>query len=86
MKTVVFWAVIFVSTLLLWQVVKSGNSTQTVPEISYSDFLARVADGQVSTVTIAAVLFVGWVARAAVFALLRRQIKRRCWMPFSNTG
>jgi cell division protease FtsH len=52
-KTVVFWMVIVVSAVLLWQVVKSGSSAQAVPEISYSDFLARVASGQVSAVAIA---------------------------------
>ncbi len=53
MKTVVFWMVIVVSAFLLWQTVKSGGSAQAVPEISYSEFLARVASGQVSKVTIA---------------------------------
>ncbi|MGB6385304.1 MAG: ATP-dependent metallopeptidase FtsH/Yme1/Tma family protein [Terriglobales bacterium] len=53
LRTVVFWAVIVVSAFLLWQVVKSGSSAQAVPEISYSDFLTRVAGGQVSEVRIA---------------------------------
>jgi len=52
-KTVIFWAVIVVSAFLLWQVVRSGGPTQTVPEISYSEFLGRIASGQVSKVTIA---------------------------------
>jgi cell division protease FtsH len=52
-KTVFFWVVIVVSAFLLWQMVRSGGRAQAVPEISYSDFLARVASGQVSKVTIA---------------------------------
>ena len=53
MKAAVFWMVIVVSAFLLWQTVKSGGSAQAIPEISYSDFVARVASGQVSKVTIA---------------------------------
>lgn len=54
-KAVIFWATIVVSATLLWQVVKSGANapTRQVSEISYSRFLAQVADGQVSRVTIA---------------------------------
>jgi cell division protease FtsH len=52
-KTVFFWMVMVVSAVLLWQVVKSGNSPHAVPEISYSDFLARIVSGQVSAVVIA---------------------------------
>jgi ATP-dependent Zn protease len=52
-KTVAFWAVIVVSAFLLWQVVRSDGPAQTVPEISYSEFLGRVASGQVSRVAIA---------------------------------
>jgi cell division protease FtsH len=52
-KTALFWLVIVVSAFLLWQVVRAGGTAQAVPEISYTDFLARVASGQVSKVTIA---------------------------------
>ncbi len=52
-RTALFWLVIVVSAFLLWQVVKTGSTTQAVPEISYTEFLARVANGQVSKVTIA---------------------------------
>ena len=52
-KTALFWLVILVSAILLWQTAKPGGSAQAVPEVSYSDFLARVAKGQVSSVTIA---------------------------------
>ena len=53
MRTVVFWLVIVVSAFLLWQVAKTGGSAQSDPEISYTEFLARVANGKVGTVTIA---------------------------------
>ncbi len=53
MKTAVFWAVIVVSAFLLWQMMKSGTSAHAVPEISYSDFLAKVESDEVSKVTIA---------------------------------
>ncbi len=52
-KAVVFWLVIIVSASLLWQGVKSGPADRKATEISYSQFLSNVADGQVSTVTIA---------------------------------
>jgi cell division protease FtsH len=52
-RTAFFWLVIVVSAFLLWQVVRAGGTAQAVPEISYTEFLARVASGQVSKVTIA---------------------------------
>jgi cell division protease FtsH len=54
-KTLIFWIVITVSALLLWQVVKNSNQrrTQNVPEISYSQFLSQVDSGNVAKVRIA---------------------------------
>jgi cell division protease FtsH len=54
-KTVIFWAVIVVSALLLGQVVRSGadKTSRPLSEISYSAFLAQVAAGHVSSVAIA---------------------------------
>jgi cell division protease FtsH len=52
-KTVVFWAVIIVSAFVLWQVARTGSSAPAEPEVSYTDFLARIDSGQVSKVTIA---------------------------------
>ena len=66
-KTVMFWAVILLSAFLLWQTVKSGGSSQTVPEISYSDFLTKVASGQVSRVTIAGSIVRGLDAKGGSF-------------------
>jgi cell division protease FtsH len=69
-KTVVFWIVIVVSATLLWQVVKTGSTAQAVPEISYSDFLARVASGQVSKVTIARSVVRGSDAKGSSFRVI----------------
>ena len=52
-KTVLFWLVIVGSAYLLWQVVRANPANQNTPEISYSRFLAQVAEGQVTKVTIA---------------------------------
>jgi cell division protease FtsH len=69
-KTVLFWAVITVSAFLLWQVVRSGGSAQEVPEIIYSEFLGRVANGQVSKVTIAGSVLHGSDAKGGSFRVI----------------
>jgi len=69
-KTVVFWMVIVVSATLLWQVVKTGSTAQAAPEISYSDFSARVASGQVSKVTIAGSVVRGSDAKGSSFRVI----------------
>jgi cell division protease FtsH len=69
-KTVVFWIVIVASAFLLWRTVKSPGPSQTVPEISYSDFLARVASGQVSKVTIAGSVVRGSAANGGSFRVV----------------
>jgi len=51
-KTIVFWLVIGLSALLLWQVVKSGSQSTALPEISYSQFMSDVEAGDVARVTI----------------------------------
>ena len=51
-KNAVFWLVIVMSAFLLWQVVRSGQSTPTSPEISYSEFLTQIEAGNVQKVTI----------------------------------
>jgi heme/copper-type cytochrome/quinol oxidase subunit 2 len=43
---VLFWLVIVVSAYLLWQVVRVNPANQNTPEISYSRFLAQVAEGK----------------------------------------
>ncbi|HVP43164.1 MAG TPA: ATP-dependent zinc metalloprotease FtsH [Terriglobales bacterium] len=51
-KTIVFWLVIVLSCVLLWQVVKNGGGGQKEQEISYSEFRSRVDQGNVSEVTV----------------------------------
>jgi hypothetical protein len=68
-KTATFWLVIVVSSFLLWQVVRS-QSAQTIPEISYSEFLARVASGKVSKVTIAGSVVQGSDANGGSFRVI----------------
>jgi cell division protease FtsH len=69
-KTVVFWMVIVVSASLLWQTVRKGSSAQSVHEISYSDFLTRVASGQVSAVAIAGSVVNGVDAKGGSFRVI----------------
>jgi cell division protease FtsH len=51
-KTVVFWLVIGLSALLLWQVVKSSSTGQKEKEVNFSQFMADVDQGNVKEVTI----------------------------------
>ncbi len=46
-KTVLFWAVIVVSAVLLWQVVRTGTTGQKDKEIGFSEFLSEVDSGNV---------------------------------------
>ena len=69
-KAALFWTVIAASAFLLWQTVKTGNTAQAVPEISYSDFSAKVASGQVSKVTIAGSVVRGYDAKGGSFRVI----------------
>ncbi len=51
-KTVVFWLVIIISGVLLWQGVRNAPPSDKTPEISYSEFLTQVEGGNVATVTV----------------------------------
>ncbi|GAC1435823.1 MAG: ATP-dependent zinc metalloprotease FtsH [Terriglobales bacterium] len=51
-KTVVFWLVIGISALLLWQVVKGANSGQKEKDVNFSQFMSDVDQGNVKDVTI----------------------------------
>jgi len=51
-KTVVFWLVIGLSALLLWQVVKTSSTGQKEKEVNFSHFMADVDQGNVSEVTL----------------------------------
>ena len=50
-KLVVFWLIIVLSGLLLWRVVKGANSSAN-RNITFSEFLSEVDQGNVSEVTI----------------------------------
>jgi len=51
-KTVLFWLLIGVSALLLWQVVKSARDPQKDKEINFSEFMTDVENGHVHDVTV----------------------------------
>ena len=51
-KTVLFWLVIVLSCVLLWQVVKAGGSGAKDAEINFSEFMSNVNQGNVTDVTI----------------------------------
>ncbi len=51
-KTVVFWLVIGVAALLLWQVVKASNAGQKEKERNFSEFMSDVDQGNVKDVTV----------------------------------
>ncbi|MGB9202531.1 MAG: ATP-dependent metallopeptidase FtsH/Yme1/Tma family protein [Terriglobales bacterium] len=71
-KTALFWLVIVVSAFLLWQVARKGGTATApvVPEISYTEFLARVANGEVSKVTIAGSVVRGSDAKNGSFRVI----------------
>jgi len=52
LKTAIFWAVIILSGLLLWQVVKAGGAGAKQKEINFSDFMTRVNQGGIADVTV----------------------------------
>ncbi len=64
------WLIILLFAILLWQVAKGGHPAQVVPEISYSEFLARVASGKVSKVTIAGSVVQGSDTNGASFRVI----------------
>jgi cell division protease FtsH len=51
-KTIIFWVVIAISAVALWQVVKTANSGQKVKDINFSQFMADVDQGTVKEVTL----------------------------------
>jgi cell division protease FtsH len=51
-KTVLFWLLIGVSALLLWEVVKSARDGQKDKEINFSEFMGDVEAGRVHDVTV----------------------------------
>jgi len=51
-KTVVFWLVIGLSALLLWQVIQAGRSGQKDKEVNFTQFMTDVDQGNVREVTV----------------------------------
>lgn len=58
-KTVVFWLVLGISALLLWEVVKAAHEGPSA-EISYTRFMSEVEAGNVDNVTVAGQQIRGW--------------------------
>jgi cell division protease FtsH len=54
-KTVVFWLVILLSAIVLWQVVKMGGGGQKEKEINFSQFMTDVDQGNIKEVTVTGV-------------------------------
>ena len=51
-KTVVFWLVIVLAGVLLWQVVKGAGTSAKEREINYSEFMSQVDQNNVNEVTV----------------------------------
>jgi cell division protease FtsH len=51
-KTVVFWLVIGLSALLLWQVITSTRNGQKVQELNFTQFMSDVDQGKVREITV----------------------------------
>jgi cell division protease FtsH len=51
-KTAVFWVVIVLSAVLLWQVIKQGRDGQKEKEVNFSQFMNDVDQGTVQEVTV----------------------------------
>jgi len=66
-KTIIFWVVILISAVALWQVVKTANSGQKVQEINFSRFMAEVDQGTVKEVTLTGMEVKGKLADGSLF-------------------
>jgi cell division protease FtsH len=51
-KTILFWVVIVLSGVLLWHVVRVGSSAKPVQEVSFSEFMNAVNQGNVANITL----------------------------------
>lgn len=51
MKTFVFWVVLVLTALLLWQVMRAPKNVQS-PEITYSTFIMKAQAGDIASVSI----------------------------------
>jgi len=68
-KTIIFWVVILISAVALWQVVKTANSGQKVQEINFSRFMSEVDQGTVKDVTLSCQEVKGKLADGSLFHL-----------------
>ena len=66
-KTIIFWVVILISAVALWQVVKNANSGQKVQEINFSRFMSEVDQGTVKDVTLTGMEVKGKLADGSSF-------------------
>ncbi len=66
-KTIIFWVVILISAVALWQVVKTANSGQKVQEINFSRFMSEVDQGTVKDVTLTGMEVKGKLADGSMF-------------------
>ena len=58
-KLILFWAVVLIASVLLWQIMRNNSEEQKIPEVSYSEFLSRVEAGEVDGVWISKTLIHG---------------------------
>jgi len=68
-KTIIFWVVILISAVALWQVVKTANSGQKVTDINFSRFMSEVDQGTVKEVTLSGQEVKGKLADGSLFHL-----------------
>ncbi len=68
-KAVVFWLLIGVSSLLLWEVTKAEHANKGSTEISYSRFMSDVEAGNVASVTITGTQIHGSYRDGSAFGL-----------------
>jgi cell division protease FtsH len=66
-KTIIFWVVILISAVALWQVVKTANSGQKVQDINFSRFMQEVDQGSVKEVTITGMEVKGKLSDGSAF-------------------
>jgi cell division protease FtsH len=66
-KTIVFWVVIAICAVALWQVVKNANAGQKEREISLSQFAAEVEQGTVKEVSVTGMEMKGKSADGSTF-------------------
>ncbi|HJT71029.1 MAG TPA: ATP-dependent zinc metalloprotease FtsH [Terriglobales bacterium] len=66
-KTIIFWVVILISAVALWQVVKTANSGQKVQEINFSRFMSEVDQGTVKDATLTGMEVKGKLADGSAY-------------------